>query len=106
MVESHRLKEQQCFNISGNIKPVFCTMKKTVDFCAIEKINKYGDKYFKWPTLGELYKKLFNEQPKGCHNAMADVLICLRCYMKFKFNRDLLIDSSDKLKEMYNSYCQ
>lgn len=72
-----------------DIKSV-CTMKTSVDLCNIEKINSRGP-YIKFPSLCELYEKLFNESPKNLHNSMVDVLVCLRCYLK----KDLSIDISD-----------
>jgi DNA polymerase III epsilon subunit-like protein len=73
-----------------DIKSV-CTMKTSVDLCNIEKINSRGP-YIKFPSLCELYEKLFNESPKNLHNSMVDVLVCLRCYLK----KDLAIDVSDE----------
>ena len=61
----------------------FCTMKKSVDLCKIEATNKTtGEKYYKYPTLSELYYKLFNSQPQGVHNALIDVRVCLSCYLE------------------------
>ena len=80
-----------------DIKSV-CTMKTSVDLCNIEKINSRGP-YIKFPSLCELYEKLFNESPKNLHNSMVDVLVCLRCYLK----KDLAIDVSD---EEFASYIE
>ncbi|MDD3303060.1 MAG: 3'-5' exonuclease [Candidatus Gracilibacteria bacterium] len=59
-------------------KQVMCTMKTTVDFCAI-KGN--GERY-KYPKLGELYKTLFGEYFVGAHNAIIDVENTLKCFVE------------------------
>lgn len=68
-----------------------CTMQMTVDFCNIERINSRGV-YKKLPRLSELYQKLFDTNLKNFHNSMIDVLACLRCYLKFKY--DYLIEET------------
>ncbi|MBB1565080.1 3'-5' exonuclease [Candidatus Gracilibacteria bacterium] len=59
-------------------KQVICTMKNTVDFCAI----KGNGERFKYPKLGELHKKLFDEYFIGAHDAMTDVEATLRCFVE------------------------
>lgn len=107
MVSCIRLNEPQRFTINNIRKPEYCTMKKTTELCKIpKKNNKTGEIYWKYPRLSELYEKLFHETPHGCHNAMADVIFCLRCYVKVKIGRDLFIDACDRLNIMYNNYCK
>ena len=36
----------------------------------------------KWPTLGELYEKLFNKEMQNAHDAMADIEALKDCYYK------------------------
>ena len=68
------------FNINPfTKKKIICTMKSTVDFCKIE--SRYG---YKFPKLGELYKKLFNYNITNSHNAEVDVLHTLKCFKKLK----------------------
>lgn len=56
------------------------TMKMGMDVCKIPStIN--GEKY-KWPTLDELYRKLFGKSFQGQHNAMNDVKATYECYCK------------------------
>ena len=47
-------------------------MKQSINICKIEKINRRGEKYFKWPKLNELYLELFKTAPdeKLLHNAI------------------------------------
>jgi DNA polymerase-3 subunit alpha len=58
-----------------------CTMKMSKELCNIERVNSRGP-YIKFPTLCELYEKLFHTKPENLHNSMMDVLVCLRCYLK------------------------
>jgi hypothetical protein len=81
-----------------NVKSIYCTMKESVDLCSIERENRRG-KYFKYPTLTELHNKLFGVIPKNLHNSLNDVLISLRCFLKLKYDVDI-IEKNDKLKEI------
>ena len=107
-VELYRHDMKNCFyNKSGAI-PEYCTMKRTTDLCAIPRVNKKtGETYNKFPTLSELHLKLFGNAPKGTHNAIADVMICLRCYVMLECNYDVSIDNDVKMvfKHLYQSYC-
>jgi DNA polymerase III epsilon subunit-like protein len=100
-------------SLRNNIKPVFksailnkpeeyCTMKNNIDLCKIERINKIGEKYYKYPRLSELYQHIFNIEPNGLHNSLVDVLLCLRSYMKLNNNVDILIDES--ISNMFTKY--
>lgn len=59
-------------------KQVICTMKNTVDFCAI----RWNWERFKYPKLWELHKKLFDEYFIWAHDAMTDVEATLRCFVE------------------------
>ena len=59
---------------------VIDTMKLGADVCKIPSSIK-GEKY-KWPTLNELYRKLFGKSFEGQHNAMNDVKATYECYCK------------------------
>ncbi len=58
-------------------KQVICTMKTTVDFCAI----KWNWERFKYPKLWELHKKLFDKYFIWAHDAMTDVEATLNCFI-------------------------
>ena len=58
--------------------PTLDTKEYGTDFCAIK--NKNGRN--KWPTLGELYQKLFEEPIIEAHNAAADVEATTRCFLE------------------------
>ena len=106
MVESIRLNKYQRFTVKGVSKPEYCTMKKTVDFCKIEVTNPSGEPYYKFPTLSELHHKLFATLPNGTHNAIADVLICLRCYAKLNGDYDIVDDAMNHYLDLKNLYLE
>jgi hypothetical protein len=78
----------------------YCTMQESVDLCAIEVLNKKGELYYKFPKLIELHEKLFQTQPKNLHNSLNDVLVCLRCFYKLKFDADIL-EKSEPIKNLF-----
>jgi hypothetical protein len=73
-----------------NRENIICTMKTNTDFCNIQALSKYGKSYIKWPTLIQLHNKLFSTEPKMLHDSFVDILVTLRCYMKTKYDIDLL----------------
>ena len=56
--------------------PAYCTMKMSANYCNILNSNKE----VKWPTLQELFFKLYGEKFEGAHNAMADTKATYRCF--------------------------
>ena len=73
---------------------IYCTMKSTIDKCKIERKFKDGSTYYKYPTLTELHEHLFQTTPKGTHNALNDVLICLRCCYFLEYDTDIVTSNS------------
>jgi DNA polymerase III epsilon subunit-like protein len=63
-----------------------CTMKMTIGMCNLIRSTEKNHKYKKFPKLTETYFHLFNEHPENLHNSIIDTLICLRCYLKIKFD--------------------
>lgn len=59
-------------------KQVICTMKTTVNYCALQ----WNGNRFKYPKLWELHKKLFDEYFVWAHDAMVDVEATLRSFVK------------------------
>tara|TARA_Y100000741_G_scaffold256579_1_gene197827 strand:+ start:2276 stop:2962 length:687 start_codon:yes stop_codon:yes gene_type:complete len=87
-------------------KSEFCTMKKTTKHCNIIKISKKTNKpYVKTPSLSELYLHLFPDSilPTELHNSLVDILITLKCYIKFNYNYNIT-DVNDKIKELCMQY--
>lgn len=69
---------------AGDVNPLEpklrkCTMQSATNFCRLP--GPYG---YKWPTLQELHRKLFNQTFEGAHQALADVRACARCYFELK----------------------
>lgn len=75
-IELKRVEKLHLYNPAQ----VICTMKQTVDFCALE----WNGQRFKYPRLGELHKKLFWEYFIWAHDAMTDVEATLKCFLELK----------------------
>jgi len=58
-----------------------CTKNTTVDFCKVPKKRGGG---YKWPTLSELYLKLFNTAFQDAHDALVDVEALAKCFFKLQ----------------------
>jgi DNA polymerase III epsilon subunit-like protein len=56
-----------------------CTMKSTVNFCAIP-----SPRGLKWPQLSELHTKLFGETFKDAHDASVDISATAKCFWELK----------------------
>ncbi len=56
-----------------------CTMTESTNYCQLP--GRYG---YKWPTMDELHRKLFNKSFDGAHDAGADCAACMRCFFKLK----------------------
>jgi DNA polymerase III epsilon subunit-like protein len=71
----------------------FCTTMSSINICniyvdTISKKNKTY-KYKKFPKLIETYTFLFNETPQNLHNSLVDAMVCLRCFLKIKYRKDI-----------------
>jgi DNA polymerase-3 subunit alpha len=84
-------------------KNIYCTMKESISLCAIETKDKFGRIYNKFPKLVELYQKLFNVKPNNLHNSLNDVIVCLRCFAKLKYNIDI-VDYNNEVKKLIHDY--
>jgi len=68
-----------------NLKPPFsnkkrfCTMEDTTGICRIP-----GSRGYKWPSLSELYRVLFETSFEEAHDAGADVAACAKCFFELK----------------------
>lgn len=56
-----------------------CTMLESTQYCRLP-----GSRGYKWPTLGELHAKLFDQPLVGAHRALVDVRACARCYFELR----------------------
>ncbi len=62
-------------------KPTVCTMVRSTDFCALPSKSKFYSGY-KYPTLTELYTKLFGHTFSGAHDALSDITATKDCYFE------------------------
>jgi len=83
------------FALDNNSKPTYCTMTKGRGICNIIRTAASGRTWVKPPRLEELYEKLFDKKPRNLHNALVDTYVCLRCFVKMRFDRDLTMDQSE-----------
>jgi|LauGreSuBDMM15SN_2_FD.fasta_scaffold192274_1 DNA polymerase III epsilon subunit-like protein len=98
------------FNINKENKPIihYCTMKKGKNITNIELTSINGTKYIKNPKLIELYKHYFNDEVNGLHNALADVLVCFRCYYKIEHDLDIynLLKDNLEIQKVFALYLE
>ena len=113
-VELHRLilkcldvdeviKFQEYLTTINTSTKFYCTMQETIELCDIEMKDKYGRPYKKFPKLVELYQKMFGVTPKNLHNSLNDVIVCLRCFIKLKYDIDI-VERSEEVKQMIKDY--
>jgi len=80
----------------------YCTMENGTELCNIPSFtnsNKMG--FTKYPKLSELYKHLFFEDPVNLHNSLNDTIVCLRCFYKMQFDKDICHKNS-RMEELIN----
>jgi len=75
------------FNELFSIK-TYCTMNGGKDITSIFITDKHGNRWKKNPKLSELYEKLFSEKPENLHNSLVDTIVCLKCYIKMKYDQN------------------
>ena len=96
MIHFHSITRKELYDLKTNLyflnnfKNVKCTMKKSVNLCNIQAIDKQGQPYLKFPKLIELHQKLFDSVPNDLHNSFNDILVTLRCFIRMEFNKDLI----------------
>jgi DNA polymerase III epsilon subunit-like protein len=103
MVTQIRGLFSKSFNDLNEIEMV-CTMMSSIELCGIEfkqtplqvlattaleqagiQVAPTKPTQKKFPTLTELYTKLFEQSvPENMHNSIIDVLVCLRCFLKLR----------------------
>jgi DNA polymerase III epsilon subunit-like protein len=77
-------------NVLSKEMNYYCTMQNSFQLCNIKRMSKKGKEYTKFPKLSELHEKLFQIIPNNLHNSLNDVLVCLRCFYKLKYDDDLI----------------
>jgi DNA polymerase III epsilon subunit-like protein len=106
IAELLRLQNSENSDLTEQIKYLMnednfaCTMNDTATICNIQMPVNYKDKKtgqdkvfykIKSPRLSETYEHYFGYEPMGeaLHDALVDVVVCLRIFMKYKFNEDI-----------------
>jgi DNA polymerase III epsilon subunit-like protein len=96
MIHDNSLTENQAkvfkneLHFLHNFSNISCTLKDSIKFCNIQTIDKNGKPYLKYPKLNELHEKLFEVSAVNLHNSFNDILVTLRCFMKLKYDVDLM----------------
>ena len=103
IMNSFNEKLQEYLTTINTSTKFYCTMQETIELCAIEMKDKYGRPYKKFPKLVELYQKMFGVTPKNLHNSLNDVIVCLRCFIKLKYEIDI-VERSEEVKQMIKDY--
>lgn len=80
---------------------MYCTARNGAYVCKIKAINCIGKEYYKMPKLIVLYTTLFHEKldEDKLHNALYDVVLCLRSFCKMRFHIDIY-DYNKKIREL------
>ena len=78
-----------------------CTMRMSIDLCSLYTRNEQNRIYKKFPKLAETYFHLFQKVPENLHNSIIDSLVCLRCYLKMKFDMNMDDDYFDELVKSF-----
>jgi DNA polymerase III epsilon subunit-like protein len=106
LAELKRLnKDSEFYNIL-TMDNFVCTMMRTINVCKIQVTSKMGKKYFKFPKLKEAYEKLFGYEPTSqtLHNAIVDVVVCLRIFCKLGEPIDLdICGTNEFITQIINS---
>jgi DNA polymerase III epsilon subunit-like protein len=100
-------------SLMGKKRPKFCTMRESKTVCKLpsfkydpetdqpmtdsrgyyiidDSLDERGNHKFRGSNLETTHKILFHEKPNGqLHNALVDVAVCLRVYMKLYKNVDI-----------------
>jgi DNA polymerase III epsilon subunit-like protein len=78
--------------VGVNNKPTYCTMNNGRQLCNLIRTQPSGRTWVKPPRLDELHLQLFGDVPKNLHNSLVDTYVCLRCFVKMRFDRILTMD--------------
>ena len=104
IVQVEYLRNNKINWLGRHRKKEYCTLKNSIDLCKIEKKNKDGEIYYKFPKLMELHQHLYRKVPNNLHNSLVDVFVCFRCFHHMYFEKDILRKHVE-LRHYYNELC-
>jgi DNA polymerase III epsilon subunit-like protein len=111
-------------SLMGKKRPKFCTLRESKEVCQLpkheydpltdqiitasngyfkidESLDEKGNRKLRGSNLENTHKILFHERPNGqLHNALVDVAVCLRVYMKLYKNVDIC-DSAHRSSDRF-----
>ena len=100
VAEFLRMYEDENASMIMDDRKFACTMIDTTEICRLQIKIDYKDKKtgelksfykIKSPKLTEAYKHYFGYEPnpEALHDAIADVVLCLRIFVKYKYDKDV-----------------
>tara|TARA_B100002051_G_scaffold143501_1_gene136064 strand:- start:2159 stop:2845 length:687 start_codon:yes stop_codon:yes gene_type:complete len=98
----HRLGISPPFNKDTCRASPYCTAKEGVIETQLWAERKSGSRFLRYPKLWELHQTLFQSNAQNLHDALADVLVCLRCYLQMAHGQDLMTCS--RARQLFDLY--
>lgn len=103
VIESEFIRHNISFSVKGKKK--IDTKIVSTNYCKIPiSIER---KKFKWPTLSELYNKLFGEKINNIHNSEYDVKATARCFLELLrigvISSSIVSVNDSKIKDKYTN---
>ena len=74
----------------------YCTMRNSINICNIMRTGNNGTSFKKFPSLKELHEHLFKETPENLHDSLVDTLVCLKCYLRMRYNYE-----TERIREIF-----
>ncbi len=100
IIKAEHIRKGFQSRLSGMV--TICTKEESTEFCALA--GGRGGK-FKWPSLDELYSKLFQEGFAEAHNAAADVAATARCFLEL-LRLDILTSRLKLEQSVYKAFLE
>ena len=100
--ECFRLGLSPPFDRSTCLARSYCTAKAGVPITQLWATRPNQTRFLRYPKLWELHRELFKSDVQNLHDALADVLVCLRCYLALAHDHDLMsCKNARRLFELY-----
>ena len=104
IVEVEYLRNNKIDWLGRHRKKEYCTLKNSIKVCKIERKNKDGEVYYKYPKLMELHKHFYRKVPNNLHDSLVDIFVCFRCFHQLYYDKDILRKHVE-LRQYYNELC-